>query len=822
MISTIHSEGTWAVHSLLDLLNRLVQQAPTRTVVVTGSRALSQWLVDHWASEHAFLPMVCTIEELGHVLDPGTSPLSDMQQLDWQQRTVTLLSTSYPVQATSLQLPTMWEHAVTWLGMDPSPVSGWLPGLEGLPWDVFRRQAFRALDDAGYVPSVRVWGRWRDTGMGAFTQWAKGKTVVYLPSPIETLGEALMAAVWEGCDAGVVIEQVVPGSRPMALFGGGASVVPWSRPLPSVGWFTCESVHAQAVQLATWIEEWSQQGPLSEIGVVCPASHCRDMAASLGRLGVPVRFRNHRPLIASPLAMQVVAQLGASYDDSPMAFLRSFADWGKDMTESDDRLLVKRALVRIVTESSLGGSDWARWAQRVIQKATIPTLADPGGVWLVDPVGAVQLPVSRMVITHATSSCYPVLGHPLSRPRLWMGSEGIQSVVTHLLYQARQSIRVLTPLEIDGVPQTPSVVMAQVMTAHATRTHHEATITDEMARAVGWRVAARDVTDCLAPVREAPAVDGGERGVSDAPSIRLSPSTFQDYQTCPHMYWMMDGLGVDPSRGDGLALSPSEEGTLVHQVMEWAGGYLMTERGDVGGMLAMITEKATAQWHRHPYKEWWAFCRWMGDVGRRGVLAEALMHLYEWVQGITLLAVEYRPPRRVLGDGTLVSGVIDLVGRDRQTGSLVLVDYKTGTMPTIKEVSGLRSLPLSVYAWLLQADPQMGGQDAEGQGMVSAMAWRIHPSEFKTQWIMATTTVKRALVPPRCRPFEPTPAHFQALEARMEVIAHGIRSGRFHPHDLSVMPKNCERCMVRWGCRFRGKGEPETSGGDEGAVGSDH
>jgi len=813
VISSIHSEGTWAARPLLDMLNTLVTQAPTRTVVVTGTPALAQWLGEQWAPHHVFLPMVCPIEALGHVLDPGTSPLSDMQQLDWQSRTVALLAGSYRVQANSLQLPTTWAHAVTWLGMDPPPEGGWLPGLEGLPFDVFRRQAFRALDDAGYLPSVRVWGRWRESGWGAFAQWANGKTVVYIPSPIDPLGLDLMSAVWQGCDAGVVMEQVIPGHRPLALFGGHASVVPWTRPQPSVAWWTCESDQVQAVQVAEWIAGWSSRVPLSEIGVVCPSPHCDAMAVSLGQLGIPVRVRRHRPLVSSPLAAHVLAQLAVSHDPSPSAMLAGMATWGKDMTESDDVLLIKRALVRIVKESAIGGGQWARWATLAIKKGSIPTLGDPGGVWVLDPVGAIQLPVSMMVITHATSTCYPSMGHPLARPRVGMGSAGSQAVLTHLLHQATQSVRVLTPLEMGGVPQTPSVVMTHVMTAHATRTHHTSEISDDMARAVRWQVASRSGIPGLQMGNEGMGSGGStEQEIGNEKAGRISPSRLQRYQTCPHLYWMMDELGIDPSTPD-LGLSPADEGTLVHQVMEWGAGYLKTVRGDVGGMLDMITSNATSRWQREPYKEWWAFCRWLGEAGRRGPLYAALMHLYEWAQGMEIVATEYRPPARILADGTLVSGIIDLVGRDRQTGSLIVVDYKTGMMPTIKEVSRLESLPLSVYAWLLQADPSMG--EGLSESGVSAMAWRIHPSEFKTQWLMATAMVRRTLVPPRCRPFEPTGDHYEGLETRMTQITQGIKGKRFHPHDMTIIPPPCDRCVVRWGCRYRGVG---TVGGTVGGI----
>lgn len=806
-------EGQWNAPSILTLLAQLSQQAPSNTVIVTGHASLKQWMTEWLSQQGPVLPQILTLLDLGLVLDPGTSSLSPIQIIQWQHHTMAKLRPAYPELAQWLSYTSVWSHAMAWLWEDPHSVH-WIPGMTRCSLAHFKEVACQALDELGLLPPVRVWHRLSTTSLDEYASWATGKTLVILvPLQLDEMQTKLIHAVLSGCQQGVVIEQLLPQDRPANRWGATSpTVIPMVHSPPPLEWWYCETERVQSTQLAQWLQQWSASMSLDQVGICCPTGQRESLADSLRQWGIPVRIPMRRELRASVLTHSILAQL-SSPNPSYETMIRQLETDGWDMDRSDDELVIWRALYRIIKESKVGGELWAKWAKTVIVDTWVDLPSSRGGVWITDLEEALQLPMSRWVVVGATSLGYPYRPHPLAPTRWVHQLASVADRMAHILMQSVVGTTIMTPFSQDGVAQTPSPLLKRVARTHiSTIIEQVVPFGDDGCRLAYWQRHDRNrFMGALSSPMVLDATQSSPLGAS-LPTAgcvewegvpRYSATQLQRYLECPHWYWMSYHLRLRPHEPDELDLPANESGVLAHRVMEWAAQYLQVSPRHWEGLHGVIEQKAKGEWGRNP-RQWQSFNRLMGQPERPGGLRLALQDLMEWTE-VTLVGTETRPPAKMLPNGVGVHGVLDLVVTDHATQSQVVVDYKTGRMPSITDIREHHFLPVAIYSWLL-------GRGDE-TGWPSVMLWQIKAKEQKKQWVLVSAAIKEQVVPKRAKPHVETPSFWLDLENRLLAMVGGIQEQRWMPNDSGVGEPDCDRCPYRLGCRYRdGGGEGGTSG----------
>jgi superfamily I DNA/RNA helicase len=239
---------------------------------------------------------------------------------------------------------------------------------------------------------------------------------------------------------------------------------------------------------------------------------------------------------------------------------------------------------------------------------------------------------------------------------------------------------------------------------------------------------------------------------------RLSPSQAMAYEDCPRRYALERKLaiGSEPS-------AHMEFGTLIHQVLESVED-AAAERGDRHGTvqeaIAVLDENL----------EPGVFGGGAYDAAWRNRALVALENAYSlWPGSGTSVGSETKL--------TVQRGDVQWIGRvDRiedRDGSLAIVDYKTGQLPSLDEAA--TSLQLGFYLIGAREDPDIA---EKGRASAAEMWFPMHPQ-------------KRSIA---TRSFDM--ANLDAVEDRMTAVAIGISSEDWTPTPGTP----CERCSLRILC----------------------
>lgn len=213
------------------------------------------------------------------------------------------------------------------------------------------------------------------------------------------------------------------------------------------------------------------------------------------------------------------------------------------------------------------------------------------------------------------------------------------------------------------------------------------------------------------------------------PQRVASPTRLQTWASCPHAYFMQSVLHVEPVEQpeDIMQLAPIDRGTLVHEVLDRFlnearvrpdAGRPWTERDRA--RLREIAEEVSADteargltgrrllWHRDRrliFAQLDAFLDADAQFRSTGVAETLATELAFGMPEVDAGAVEVQ-----LGDGRVVKvrGKADRVDR-RADGTLVVIDYKTGSEGTYKTlnheapVTAGTHLQLPIYAYAARA-----------------------------------------------------------------------------------------------------------------------
>ena len=277
------------------------------------------------------------------------------------------------------------------------------------------------------------------------------------------------------------------------------------------------------------------------------------------------------------------------------------------------------------------------------------------------------------------------------------------------------------------------------------------------------------------------------REMAESPLGRsASPTSLEEYATCPYRYYLKQvlGLGAVPEPAEALQMTPLDRGSMVHDILErWVqawregGGEWAAFLDDESRLLAIAEEEFDRQQRGGlaGLPATWTIVRQevLGDLlallaEERRRAAEGYAPLFDPEWGFKDVKVEL--PN---GETLRFRGRIDRV--DRGPEGAVAIDYKTGAAS--KQGSDYRSgaaLQLPIY---LQAVAEETGAPIE---------------EVRAEYWYATRKGKFTRTGISGREVTDDPLYLDALQ----VISDGIRGGRFFPYPGEGNPPrpNCRFC----------------------------
>lgn len=184
----------------------------------------------------------------------------------------------------------------------------------------------------------------------------------------------------------------------------------------------------------------------------------------------------------------------------------------------------------------------------------------------------------------------------------------------------------------------------------------------------------------------------------------LSVSQLTAFAQCPFSFYCQVVLGIEPIQEDTGELTAADEGTLVHQALQkfWGNhlsGPIPTAEQAEEEIVQIAGEIFGEQGEQLPARLERLFIRFV------------LQDLSRLPQGYRPYLLEQR-----FGDLSIptplgnipVRGVIDRIDFNEQTSDYILYDYKTGTNPSLKDMTQGGHLQIPIY--LLAAEKMLKGR----------------------------------------------------------------------------------------------------------------
>ncbi|MEW6427956.1 MAG: PD-(D/E)XK nuclease family protein [Thermodesulfobacteriota bacterium] len=158
---------------------------------------------------------------------------------------------------------------------------------------------------------------------------------------------------------------------------------------------------------------------------------------------------------------------------------------------------------------------------------------------------------------------------------------------------------------------------------------------------------------------------------------RMSVTALGEYLDCPFRFYLRRILGMERLDASKTELDALDFGTLAHAALEDMGREKrIWSCADPGLIAAFLEDRLRAHAGGRFGKRQPAVVAWQLDTLRRRLTAAARLQAQLAADGWEILAIEERGELRL--DGLTVVGRIDRIDRHRRSGSLRIIDYKTG------------------------------------------------------------------------------------------------------------------------------------------------
>ncbi len=313
-----------------------------------------------------------------------------------------------------------------------------------------------------------------------------------------------------------------------------------------------------------------------------------------------------------------------------------------------------------------------------------------------------------------------------------------------------------------------------------------------------------------------------ELGRTLGPDKVFSPTQLEVYSSCPFRFFLNSVLRIEPRPELETEISGKDQGTFVHEVayrlysqLRSRGMRMSADNLEAIENLAKGIAQAELAEMKFSGPAWEAFqARMAGSVHRKGLLRAFLeyevAHPSPYVPSHFELsfgrakpescdpASTDQPVRIDLGDGSelLLAGRVDRVDVDHD-GRFLVMDYKTGALPTPSDVTEGRSLQVQLY---MQAVRKILN-DRQGVGGMFYLVKNEADIEYSTIVVDKTNVGPlRSIIGGKQCLGVPIDELVRTTNVLVSSMLSNMRKGVFHP---ALTVKGCKSfCDYKQVCRF--------------------
>ncbi|MEZ5328920.1 MAG: PD-(D/E)XK nuclease family protein [Verrucomicrobiales bacterium] len=190
---------------------------------------------------------------------------------------------------------------------------------------------------------------------------------------------------------------------------------------------------------------------------------------------------------------------------------------------------------------------------------------------------------------------------------------------------------------------------------------------------------------------------------------RISVTAFSAFLSCPFRFYLTHGLGMREVDAEKQEMNAMEFGNLCHDALERLGrDETMRSCADEREVKAFLLDAADLYVERRYGKVLTVPVRIQLEAARQRLAWAAEVHVRDFTEGWRIEEVEWRFDRDQPWEigGLQISGTIDRIDRNRNTGAVRVLDYKTANKPTPPADAHLARLkrtenPDELRQWLL-------------------------------------------------------------------------------------------------------------------------
>ncbi|MDA0811267.1 MAG: PD-(D/E)XK nuclease family protein [Verrucomicrobia bacterium] len=190
---------------------------------------------------------------------------------------------------------------------------------------------------------------------------------------------------------------------------------------------------------------------------------------------------------------------------------------------------------------------------------------------------------------------------------------------------------------------------------------------------------------------------------------RISVTAFAAFLSCPFRFYLAHGLGMREVDAEKQEMNPMEFGNLCHDALERLGrDETMRACPDEREVKAFLLDAADRYVERRYGKVVTVPVQVQLETARQRLAWAAEEHVRDLALGWRIEEVEWRFDRELPWEigGLQISGTIDRIDRNRNSGAIRVLDYKTADKPTPPADAHLAPLkrtenPDELRQWLL-------------------------------------------------------------------------------------------------------------------------
>jgi len=281
--------------------------------------------------------------------------------------------------------------------------------------------------------------------------------------------------------------------------------------------------------------------------------------------------------------------------------------------------------------------------------------------------------------------------------------------------------------------------------------------------------------------------------------FRIAPTDLNEYKSCPFRWVLERALFIREKQTEIETIDQRDMGKLYHRILERFFMRIKSEEG--GGRFRSqflpvyknyIREETIGALQEERSKEG-AFQEYVYAMLENRIVAALSDYLDEDIEilnGAEILGAEYHLRKDFNPDAPCLSGIADLV-LEHEDGGLILTDFKTGSMPTKKELLAIEKdapedLQMASYTAMIE---DYNDVDKE---VKTARFYSIDKRKFRR--VVSEKKEQERYIIPRA-------SYQKEVDAVETVFSEVVRAMNEGEYKVTENRKNCWNCSVSSICR---------------------